>query len=151
MLGLKNHFIIGGVIIVVTRTTTTIMANISWLSNFAFKPIVAMIRATSPRDTMAEPIPSELFQLNPAAFAPRDAPINFVKIAKILKITIIPKLSVIPENSSSDSDRCKEYRNKDRITNCFNLFKNFMFKGRYTNSNTSYICPNNGSDPCVFS
>ena len=84
-----------------TRTTTTMTANISWLNNFDCMPIDAMINATSPRDTIAEPIPNELCQPNPAAFAPMDAPINFVRIAKILKITIRPKFSIIPENSAA--------------------------------------------------
>lgn len=57
-----------------------------------------MIRVTSPQDIVAEPIPKELFQLNPASFAPIDAPISLVQMAKELKRTINPILSIMPEN-----------------------------------------------------
>jgi len=64
------------------------------------KPIAAIINATSPRETIAEPIPNELFQPKPAAFAPIAEPINLVKIAKTLRIAIRTIFSVIPTNSA---------------------------------------------------
>ncbi|MNN58735.1 hypothetical protein D3C81_1737990 [compost metagenome] len=63
-------------------------------------PIAAIIRATSPRDTIAEPIAMALRQLKPAALAPSAEPISFVAMASRLSRIIRPRCEDIPEKST---------------------------------------------------
>jgi len=90
----------GGANKVVAIITTTIAVKYSGNKRDSCKPVAAIIRATSPRETIPAPIIKEERLLKTDIFAPIASPTSFVIIAIITSATINPIWLPTPLNET---------------------------------------------------
>lgn len=98
---------------VMTMTTMIVVYN-SDGSSLAFRPSAAIIRATSPRETIPEPMVREDLVSNPVILAPNPDPISLDAIAKTDRMR---RGSHCSNNPSNETVRPMLARKTGQITN----------------------------------